>query len=152
MLLSEGKEEQAYQRCQSSKKHIYKIVTEGHKHLNFYSNSPRMVPSHILPQPDKICLKKDDTETPAVFSHGFSKSKKGSQSKSTNFPGFSSAASGLKDHGYLSKEELNVWTKKYCMSQKDTEAIQRRLSTYTGKREMLSLRDEGENKGIYTGL
>ena len=148
MLLSEGKEEQSYQKCQSSKKHIYKIVTEGHKHLNFYTNSPRMVPAHISPQPDKVFLQQE-TDVP-ISSHVISKLKKGRLTKSTkNLQGFSSAASELKkNHGYLSRDELNVWTEKYCMSDKDIQLLQQRLHVYTGKREMLSLKTQSESQGI----
>ena len=145
MLLSEGKEEQAYQKCQTSKKHIYKIITEGRKHLNFYTNSPRMVPSHLTPQPDKVCLRQEETEIPVKLS----KVKKGSRIKSAkNLPGFSSAASTLsRDQGYLSRDEMSELTQKYRMSDEDILILQQRLSPYTGKREMLSIKPEGDSQG-----
>lgn len=146
MLLSEGKEEQAYQRCQSSKKHIYKIVTEGHKHLNFYPNSPRMVPTQLSPQPDKLYLQQQQQQDkPAVFSHGIHNDKKKKHTKCTDkLPGFSSALNAVKDKDSLlsSKEEIAKSLLSYSLSQQETLRIQQRLSTYTGVRQMLALKDE----------
>ncbi|KAI6660776.1 hypothetical protein LOD99_10224 [Oopsacas minuta] len=155
MLLSEGKEEQAYQKCQTSKKHIYKIVTEGHKHLNFHRDSPKMVPKHISPQPSKLYLQQQQQEEeekipPAIFSRGLRNNKKGKKILE-NYPGFSSAASEFnknRDQFSLSKEDLNRWTVKYCLSQNDTLRIQQRLSAYTGHRPMLFLMDEQQRREI----
>ena len=155
ILLSEGKEEQAYQKCQSSKKHIYKIVTEGRKHLNFYSNSLRMVPTHFSPQPNKLYLQQQEEEEevnkPAILTRGVSNVKKKHTKCTDKLPGFSTAMNQLKNKGnpHFSKEDIAKSLVNYSLSQQETLRIQQRLSTYTGVREILCLKDEQEIQGTY---
>ena len=148
MLLSEGKEEQAYQKCQSSKKHIYKIVTEGRKHLNFYSDSPRMVPTQLSPQPNKLYLQQQQQEEeenkPSIITRATRNVKKKHTKCTDKLPGFSTAMSELKnkDNPLFSEEDIAKSLAAYSLSEQETLQLQQRLSRYTEVREMLSLKDE----------
>ena len=146
MLLTEGKEELDYKKCQTSKKHVYKIVTEGRKHLTFATDNPKMIPAHIHPQPNKVCLQQEK-KSPVIPPGSKAKSKRGKlRNGLKNFPGFTSAAFELnKDQAYLSRDELNDWTLKYCMGQGVIHRMQQRFAPFTEKREMLALMGEEDS-------
>lgn len=54
ILLTEGKEEMAYNASLKQKSNIYKIITNGSKNFRFYENNPLMIPIECKPKVHKI--------------------------------------------------------------------------------------------------
>lgn len=127
--MSEGKEEQSYAKCQATKKHVYKIVDENHNKINFSIDSPRMIPTHITPVPEKVEIK----SLPVISCQAVS-----SQTKSQNKNDVSDDNKNP-NNAYLTKDELNEWTFNYCMLQKDSKMIQWKLRPYLERKRLLCL-------------
>ena len=56
ILLTEGKEENAYKCSLSQKKNIYKIISNGQKNFQFFKDNPLMIPKGLQPKCHKLFI------------------------------------------------------------------------------------------------
>ena len=110
-------------KSESNKKHIHKAIVDGCRTLQFYSNSPRMVPRQIQPKLHKIHIKVDefnhqlDKKRSVPVSRGKLKGK-GQQSRlSFGLPVNTSACSLLPDN------QLIQWKDKYALDDKEASSL-----------------------------
>ena len=102
-------------KSESNKKHIHKAVREGCKTLQFYQNSPRMVPRHLQPQLHKMHFQVDE------FDPLLGKKRTHSSSKGKEKQGRLSFGLPLpkKSRQILTDRELVQWTKKYALPEQE---------------------------------
>ncbi|XP_043930200.1 Fanconi anemia group M protein isoform X2 [Protopterus annectens] len=117
ILLTEGKEERTYNQSQSSKRSVYKaIMANNSKGVNLCQHSPRMIPIGINPVVHKMFISCGTYETKEV-SRSSSKSRKSSSCIFDS--GGHPKGQVSKENGFLTSEEFEVWTTKYCLSDDD---------------------------------
>ena len=56
ILLTQGKEENAYKSSLSQKKNIYKVITNGQKNFQFFRDNPLMIPKGLQPTCHKLFI------------------------------------------------------------------------------------------------
>ena len=140
VIVSEGKEEQIYNKSQSSKKSIHKAIREGCKKLDFFlQRCPRMVPRHINPQPHKMHMTVDKF---VPMTNG--------RRKNGGVPGAAKSKSGATNsakgkgkqrakHAFLTDQQLACWSKELSLSDREFRAIEKSVEKcYAKKMPFLS--------------
>lgn len=114
---------QIHMKSESNKKHIHKAVREGCKTLQFYQNSPRMVPRHLQPQLHKMHFQVDE------FDPLLGKTRSRSSSKGKEKQGRLSFGLPLpkKSRQILTDRELVQWTEKYALPEKEAGQMAHRV-------------------------
>ena len=121
VIVSEGKEDQIYNKSQSSKTSIHKAIKEGCKKLIFYQKSPRMVPRQVKPQVHKMHMTVGDFVSAEKKLRRTAKST-GGQSKFG--VGFAGGKKGAKN-AFLSDQELTCWSKELSLSDREFRVIEK---------------------------
>ncbi|XP_028398566.1 Fanconi anemia group M protein-like [Dendronephthya gigantea] len=111
VLVTEGKEEQIYQRSQRNKSNIHKTILESARTLDLYMENPRMVPRNIKP----VCQKMFITVAPKPTKN---KSKPTRKSAEGNIKKLFSVCA-RKENGFLSPEELRYWNDNFKLPNHD---------------------------------
>ncbi|XP_036625445.1 Fanconi anemia group M protein [Trichosurus vulpecula] len=111
VILTEGKEECAYNRSQSCKRSIYKAVSGNRKTFHFYQGSPRMVPDGIYPKLHKMFITEEIYE-------------RAKQSKIHKKSSVFSFGNGMKqcnskEPWFLTEEEFRSWNRLYRLRESD---------------------------------
>lgn len=106
-------------KSESNKKHIHKAVREGCKTLQFYQNSPRMVPRQLQPQLHKMHFQIDE------FDPLLGKSRPRSSSKGKEKQDRLSFGLPLprKSRQVLTDQELVQWTEKYSLPEREAARL-----------------------------
>uniref|UniRef100_A0A4X2KQY8 ATP-dependent RNA helicase FANCM n=1 Tax=Vombatus ursinus TaxID=29139 RepID=A0A4X2KQY8_VOMUR len=132
VILTEGKEECAYNRSQSCKRSIYKAISGNRKTFHFYQGSPRMIPDGIYPKLHKMFIAEEIYERAkpskihkksSIFSFGDGMKQRNS-----------------KEPWSLTEEEFRLWNRLYRLRESDEikEVI-------LPKAKFESLQDEEDN-------
>ena len=110
---------QIHMKSESNKKHIHKAVREGCKTLQFYQNSPRMVPRQLQPQLHKMHFQIDE------FDPLLGKARPRSSSKGKEKQGRLSFGLPLsrKSRQILTDQELVQWTEKYSLPEREAARL-----------------------------
>ncbi|XP_044517991.1 Fanconi anemia group M protein [Gracilinanus agilis] len=107
IILTEGREENAYNRSQSCKRSIYKAISGNSKTFHFYQGSPRMIPDGIYPKLHKMFITQEIYER--------AKQSKMCQKSSVN--GKKQCKS--RKAWSLTEEEFRLWNKLYRLREGD---------------------------------
>ena len=108
-------------KSESNKKHIHKAVREGCKTLQFYQNSPRMVPRQFHPQLHKMHFHVDEYDpllgkkAPRSSSSSRGKEKQGRLSF-----GLPLSKTSRK---ILTDQELVQWREKYALPERESAQV-----------------------------
>lgn len=121
VIVSEGKENQVYQRSQSSKNSIHRAIRDGCKKLDFYRHCLRMVPRHLKPQPYRMHMTVDEFE-PGGNTKRKNKNPAGVKTVQSRF-----SAGGKRGaaRGYLNEQELQCWSKELSLSDREFRAVEK---------------------------
>ncbi|XP_072485366.1 Fanconi anemia group M protein isoform X2 [Notamacropus eugenii] len=111
VILTEGREECAYNRSQSCKRSIYKAISGNRKTFHFYQGSPRMIPDGINPKLHKMFITEEIYE-------------RAKQSKIQKKSSVFSFGDGMKQHNSkepwsLTEEEFRLWNRLYRLRESD---------------------------------
>ena len=153
MIVSEGKEDQAYNKSQSNKKSVHRAIKEGCKNLVFFKQCPRMVPRYISPQVHKMHM----TIGEFISSR---QGRKGTSTKSakssTGVAGQSrltfgaSKKKGGKSKCFLSNDELSCWSNELSLSDRAfrtlEKSVERCFPTQTEFLSMAKLKGESRKR------
>jgi len=77
VLVSAGREEQAYNASLAKKNSMYRIITNGSRNFKFYQNNPVMIPAGVEPRCHKLFLQAAVEKEPEVDLKNKRKSKDG---------------------------------------------------------------------------
>ena len=102
VLVTEGKEEQIYQRSQRNKSNIHKTILESARTLDLYIENPRMVPKNIKPVCQKMFIAVE-AKTPK------NKSKSTKTARKSADGNIKKLFSACSEKGFLSPQELRYW-------------------------------------------
>lgn len=107
-------------KSESNKKHIHKAVREGCKTLQFYQNSPRMVPRQFHPQLHKMHFHVDEFD-PMLGK----KAPRSSSSRGKEKPGRLSFGLPLPktSRRILTDRELVQWREKYALPEREAARV-----------------------------
>uniref|UniRef100_A0A7M4FYB1 ATP-dependent RNA helicase FANCM n=1 Tax=Crocodylus porosus TaxID=8502 RepID=A0A7M4FYB1_CROPO len=120
VILAEGREERTYNQSQSNKRSIYKAISEN-KMLQFYQQSPRMIPEDINPEMHKMFITPaaDEPDSLRPLSKG---RRSSSLLHKTSFPSISTLGTKqaeLHENWFLTSEEYEVWNRLYRLKESD---------------------------------
>ncbi|XP_007472985.2 Fanconi anemia group M protein isoform X2 [Monodelphis domestica] len=107
IILTEGREESAYNRSQSCKRSIYKAISGNSKTFHFYQGSPRMIPDGIYPKLHKMFITQEIYEQ--------AKQSKICPKSSVN----GKKQCNSKKAWSLTEEEFRLWNKLYRLRESD---------------------------------
>ncbi|XP_051833657.1 Fanconi anemia group M protein [Antechinus flavipes] len=111
VILTEGREECAYNRSQSCKRSIYKAISGNSRAFNFYQGSPRMIPDGIYPKLHKMFIAEEIYER--------SKQSKINKNSSVFSFGDEMKQRNSKESWSLTEEEFKLWNKLYRLTEND---------------------------------
>ncbi len=147
VMVTEGKEDQIYNKSQSNKKSIHRAIKEGCRNLTFFKQSPRMVPRYISPQVHKMHM--------TIGEFVSSKSgRKGASVKTSGSSGGGGKASGSGQGklsfaarkrkgskcGFLNNDELMCWSNELALSDKESRSLVRSVEQcFPTQTEFLSI-------------
>ncbi|XP_025061403.1 Fanconi anemia group M protein isoform X1 [Alligator sinensis] len=119
VILAEGREERTYNQSQSNKRSIYKAISEN-KMLQFYQQSPRMIPEDINPEMHKMFITPAADE-PDSLRPLFKERRSSSLLHKTLFPSISTGTkqADLHENWFLTSEEYEVWNRLYRLKESD---------------------------------
>ncbi|XP_068729595.1 Fanconi anemia group M protein-like [Montipora capricornis] len=106
ILVTEGKEDQVYQRSQRSKKSIHKAVMQAAKSFDLYTENPRMVPRQLTPSVLRMEMTVGQFQAQCK---GKKKAKPSDGANITKFTSKSAPNTSKKSDGFLTYEELTYW-------------------------------------------
>ena len=147
VMVTEGKEDQIYNKSQSNKKSIHRAIKEGCKNLSFFKQCPRMVPRYISPRVHKMHM----TIGEFVSSRP---GRKGASAKAGGGGGGKASASGQaklgfgaaskrkkgEKGGFLSNDELMCWSNELALSDKESRTMVRSVEQcFPTQTEFLSI-------------
>ena len=138
VIVAEGKEDQIYNKSESNKKRIHRVIKEGCKTLNFFQQCPRMVPRHIKPQVHKMQMTIDEF----VNEKGKKRVCKrigGVRNLQTKF-GVDPMRGNKKFKGaFLNDQELARWSNELSLSDREFRAVEKSVQRCFSRDSFLSL-------------
>ncbi|CAI7999090.1 Fanconi anemia group M protein [Geodia barretti] len=118
VIVTQGKEEQTYRKSQSNKHSIHKAIRQNSRSLNFFPHAPRMVPRHMTPQSLKQPMTVEE----------YKPSERGQRGRGRRQPRLSlgpPALSRASQRGCLSHQELEEWSKRFSLPDRELRACER---------------------------
>ena len=147
VMVTEGKEDQIYNKSQSNKKSIHRAIKEGCKNLSFFKQCPRMVPRYISPQVHKmhmtigefISSRPGRKGASAKAGGGGGGKASGSGQAKLGFGAASKRKKGEKG-GFLNNDELVCWSNELALSDKESRTMVRSVEQcFPTRTEFLSI-------------
>jgi hypothetical protein len=144
VMVTEGKEDQIYNKSQSNKKSIHRAIKDGCKNLTFFKQCPRMVPRYISPQVHKMHM----TIGEFVSSRAGRKAKTGGSGGGGKASASGQAKLGFATNkkkgggksGFLSNDELMCWSNELALSDKESRTLVRSVEQcFPTRTEFLSV-------------
>jgi hypothetical protein len=144
VMVTEGKEDQIYNKSQSNKKSIHRAIKDGCKNLTFFKQCPRMVPRYISPRVHKMHM----TIGEFVSSRAGRKAKTGGGGGKASASGSGQAKLGFAANkkkgggksGFLSNDELVCWSNELALSDKESRTLVRSVEQcFPTRTEFLSV-------------
>jgi hypothetical protein len=121
VIVSEGKEDNVYNKSQSSKRSIHKAIREGCKKLDFFlQRCRRMVPRHIDPRPHKMHMTRD-----AFIPTCTGKRKNGNVSEK---------GKQKAKRAFLDDQELACWSEELSLSDREFRAVEKSVEKCFGRK------------------
>ena len=142
VMVTEGKEDQIYNKSQSNKKSIHRAIKEGCRNLAFFKQCPRMVPRYVSPQVHKMHMTIDEfvsSKQPGRRGAVAKTSGKASSS-AQNKLGFTVTKKKGTKHGFLSNDELTCWSNELALSDREFRTLERSVEQcFPTQTEFLSI-------------
>ena len=123
---------QTYRKSQANKNSIHKAIRQNSRSLHFFPHAPRMVPRHIAPQ----CLKQSMTV------EEYKPSERGQRARGRRQPRLSlgpPVLSRASQRGCLSHQELEEWSKKFSLPDRELRACERAVGECFRYQQILGL-------------
>ena len=148
VMVTEGKEDQIYNKSQSNKRSIHRAIKEGCKNLTFFNQCPRMVPRYVSPQVHKMHMTIGEFVSSRPGRKGASAKTGGGGGRSGKVSGSSGqaklgfAASKRKGGrgGFLSNDELVCWNNELALCDKESRTLVRSVEQcFPTQTEFLSI-------------
>jgi len=124
VLVAAGKEENLYNKSQSTKKSVHRAISEGCKNLKFYDSCPRMVPRRVQPRVHKMHMTVGEfvsTKNSKKIADGGKREDCVGKSKSGR------ACGGGKKKTFLDQQQISCWSKELALSDREFRAIEKSM-------------------------
>ena len=125
VIVSEGKEDQIYNKSQSNKKSIHRAIKEGCRNLAFFKQSQRMVPRYISPKVHKMHMTIGEFVSSKPGKKGASTSKRLSSAGQSKLAFGSGKIKKGSKHGFLSNDELSCWSNELALSDREFRTLEK---------------------------
>ena len=142
VIVSEGKEDQIYNKSQSNKKSIHRAIKDGCRNLVFFDRCPRMVPRYVSPQVHKMHMTIGEFVSSKAGRRGTSAktAAKASLGAGQAKLGFGVNKKRGKRHAFLSGDELNCWSNELALSDREFRTLEKSVENcFPTQTEFLSI-------------